>query len=215
MRKYLFTDQEKHNVKEAVQALEKESCGEIVPFFVHKSDDYNEVSWHISSLLGIGGLAVISLLSYLWRLPATSFLEAFFIIFSLMIFGYFLPMIFPILKRIFKSEKRAMEMVDLRAKEAFLNEQVYNTKERVGILIYISQLERIVMVIGDEGINKKVQKEDWEQVITLITGGLKRKKIGEGIVDGISFCKELLLKNGFVRKDSDTNELSDELRISD
>jgi len=213
MKKYIFTNEEKHRVKEAVESLEKESCGEIVPFFTRKSDYYDEVSWHLSSILGIGGLAIISLLSYVWLLPSLSFLEAFIVILGLMIFGYFMPILFPILKRVFISEGRMMEMISLRAKEAFLNEKVYDTKERVGILIYVSRLEHVVLVIGDEGINERVQKEDWEKVVSLITDGLKHKKIGDGLVNGINHCKDLLLKNGFIRKDSDTNELSNELRI--
>ena len=215
MKKYIFTNDEKHSVQEAVKALEKESCGEIVPFFTRQSDDYSEVSWHMSAILGIAGLAIIALLSYTWMLPAISFLEAFVVILFLMILGYFLPILFPVLKRIFISDDRIMEMVSLRAKEAFLNEKVFETKERVGILIYISRLEHVVLVIGDEGINAKVQKEDWEKVVSLITDGLKRKQIGDGLVNGINHCKELLLSHGFVRKDTDTNELSDELRIKE
>ncbi|WP_420317367.1 TPM domain-containing protein [Ekhidna sp.] len=215
MKKYIFTNEEKHQVKEAVQALEKESCGEIVPFFARKSDDYAEVSWHLSALFGISGFGVIALLSYTWMLPALSFLEVFIMILGLMAIGYFLPILFPILKRILVSEERAMEMISLRAKEAFINEKVYDTKERVGILIYISRLEHVVLVMGDEGINAKVNKEDWENVVNLITDGLKKHKIGDGLVSGINQCKELLLQNGFVRKDTDTNELSDELRIKE
>lgn len=215
MKKYIFTEEEKRRVKETVEALERESCGEIVPFFTRNSDDYSEVSWHIAAILGLTGLAIIALLSYTWMLPALSYFEAFAVILGLMITGYSLPIIFPIFKRVFVSDERAMEMISLRAKEAFLNEKVYDTKERVGILIYVSRLEHIVLVLGDEGINSKVQKEDWEEVVSLITDGLKKGQIGEGLVNGINHCKELLLKNGFVRKDSDTNELSDELRIKE
>ena len=213
MKKYIFTKEDKHRVKEAVEALEKESSGEVVPFFTRQSDDYDEVSWHLAAVLGISGISIIALLSYTWLLPSISFLEALIVITGLMVFGYFLPILFPILKRTFISKERMMEMVSLRAKEAFLNEKVYDTKEHVGILIYISRLEHLVLVLGDEGINSKVQKSDWEEVVSLITDGLKQKQIGVGLVNGINHCKELLLKNGFVRKESDTNELSDELRI--
>lgn len=213
MKKYIFTDTEKKQVEEAVASLEKESCGEIVPFFARKSDDYSEVSWYIASLLGIAGLAVIALLSYTWILPPLSFLEAFITILALMVVGYFLPILLPIIKRLIVSDQRALEMVSLRAKEAFLNEKVYATAEHVGILIYISRLEHIVLVIGDEGINEKVHEDDWVKVVSLITDGLKSEQIGAGLVNGINHCKDLLLKNGFVRKDSDTNELSNELRI--
>ena len=215
MKKYIFTEEEKHKVKEAVQSLEKESSGEIVPFFARRSDDYSEVHWYLAAILGAAGLGIISLMSYTWLLPSISILEVFIVVFGLMVIGYFIPAIFPIIKRMFISEERAMEMITLRAAEAFLNEKVYDTKEHVGILIYISRLEHKVLVLGDEGINAKVQKEDWEKVVSLIIEGLKRRQIGAGLVDGINHCKELLLQHGFKRKATDTNELSDELRIKE
>ena len=128
MKKYIFTNEEKHQVQEAVKALEKESCGEIVPYFTRQSDDYSEVSWRTSAVLGIVGLAIIALLSYTWMLPVISFLEAFVVILALMIIGYFLPVLFPVLKHLFISDDRIMEMVSLRAKEAFLNEKYLTRK---------------------------------------------------------------------------------------
>ncbi|MEP0985796.1 hypothetical protein [Ekhidna sp.] len=215
MKKYIFTDEEKHDVQQAVKALENESCGEVVPFFARRSDDYDEVSWRLAAILGVSGLGIIALLSYTWTLPNIAYLESFVLILGLMILGYFLPVIFPILKRILVSEERAMEMITLRANEAFINERVFDTKERVGILIYISRLEHVVLVLGDEGINEKVESKDWEEVVKLIVYGLKHKQIGAGLVSGINHCKDLLLQNGFVRKSTDTNELSNDLRIKE
>lgn len=106
-------------------------------------------------------------------------------------------------------------MVSLRAKEAFLNEKVFETKERVGILIFISRLEHLVIVLGDEGINEKLASKDWEHIVSLITEGMKKNQIGNGLVNAIDQCKHLLLQHGFARKASDTNELSNELRIKD
>lgn len=215
MKRYQFTDEEKEDVKEAVEALERESCGEIVPFFTRRSDDYDEVSWHMSALMGVIGLSLISLLSYTWALPSISYIEAFAIVFALMVIGYFLPLVFPQLKMLLVSQDRKLEMVALRAKEAFLNEKVYATEEHVGILIYVSRLEHLVLVLGDEGINEKVNPEDWQQVVSLISSGLKCGKVGAGFVDGINQCKELLLSHGFLRKATDTNELSNELRLDE
>lgn len=213
MKKYEFTEQEKEAVKAAVEALEKESCGEVVPLFITQSDDYPEISWYISALFGISTLGVIALLSYLWILPEISYIEAFIGILLFMVSGYAIPLIFPALKRVLVSKERALEMVSLRAQEAFLNEKVYNTEEHVGILIYVSRLEHLVLVLGDEGINQKVKSEDWTNVVSAITEGLKKGEIGNGFVAGINHCKELLLQHGFKRKATDTNELSNELRI--
>lgn len=215
MKKYIFTEEEKNVIQEAVKDLEKQSCGEIVPYFSRKSDDYEEVPWKLSAISGLSCLSFVAFLSYTWTLPNISVLLIALIIVAMMIIGYLIPVLFPIVKRTLVSREKMIQMVARGAKEAFLEEKVYETAEHVGILIYISRLEHIVMVIGDEGINEKVQQEDWEKVIAVITDGLKKKKIGEGLVNGINHCKELLLQNGFIRKDSDTNELSDELRVKE
>lgn len=215
MKKYVFTEQEKKQVEQAVQELEKESCGEIVPFFVRKSDDYDETSWFFAFILTIAAIGVLALLSYIWILPSISYVESFVIVVACSILGYFIPIISPNIKRILIGRDRALHMCSLRANEAFLNEQVFATEERVGILIFVSRLEHIVIVQGDEGINKKLNQEDWEEVVQLIVAGIKGNQIGKGFVDGIHRCKELLLANGFTRKSTDTNELSDGLRIED
>lgn len=215
MKKYLFTDQEKENIKAAVKALEKESCGEIVPFFARSSDSYEEASWRVASILGAGGLVVVGALSFSWNLPSITVLEICIGIIGLMILGYLIPLFFPVLKRLILSKERLLEGVERGARDAFLSEKVYATEEKVGILIYVSRLEHIVIVIGDEGINQKVSPEDWNQVISFITQGLKKKEIGNGLVRGIDHCKKLLLNNGFIRKESDFNELSNELRIKE
>lgn len=215
MKKYNFSDEEKSLVAEAVKNLEKESCGEIVPVFVRRSSAYQEVGWLLSAVLAVSTMGLLMVLSYTWMIPTMSYLQSGTLIICAAAIGYLLPRIFPVVKRGLASEERMMEMVSLRAQEAFLQEQVFATKERVGILIFVSRLEHKVLVIGDKGINEKVSSDNWQEVVSLVTEGLKQKQIGEGLVKAINHCKELLLEKGFVRKDSDTNELSDDLRIRD
>jgi putative membrane protein len=212
-KKYIFSEVEKNQIEQAVKDLEKESCGEIVPYFVSTSDSYTEASWYVSLLLAALTSLGVGLLSYTWLLPfsVTPF-EVSVIIVGVMILGFVLPMFIDPIKRLAISREKKSLRVQQRAAQAFLGEGVFNTEERVGVLIFVSQLERKVLVLGDEGINAKVKPEDWERVVSLIVSGIKRKEITAGLVEAISACKELLLQNGFVRKSTDFNELSDGLR---
>lgn len=215
-KKYTFTDTEKQQVERAVKELEKVSSGEIVPFFVSSSDDYTEASWYSSTILAAFTTLSIGILSYFWMLPFrfTPF-EVSLIVLIALIVGFLVPIVFPQSKRWIISKGQQEERVGQRALEAFLNEGVFNTEERVGILIFVSRLEHMVQVIGDEGINKKVNHEDWEHVVESVVEGIKDRRIGDGLEKAIGECKDLLLKNGFVRKPTDTNELDDGLRIED
>lgn len=216
MSKYTFSAAEKAAVEQAVKDLETVSCGEIVPFFVRASDEYREASWFLSVALAILTAGGIGILSYLWLLPfQITPLEQSLVVIAVAVLGYILPLLFPALKRLLVAKERQALRVQQRAMEAFLSEQVFATEERVGVLIFISRLEHQVIVLGDEGINAKVQADDWQHVVDEVVKGIKAKKIGDGIVAAIALCKELLLANGFTRKASDTNELSDGLRIED
>jgi len=216
MGKYIFTDIEKKVVKEAVQELEKESCGEIVPYFTQSSDDYTEASWYLATILGVIVLVSMAALSYLWVLPLrlTPFEVSIFGLFA-MILGYVLPLLIPSLKRLIIPSSIMYERSLTRARDAFLREGVFDTEERVGVLIYVSMLEHQVLVLGDKGINEKVSQSDWDEVVKEVVKGIKSNNIGNGIVNAIEKCKSLLLSHGFVRKSNDYNELDDDLRIED
>lgn len=215
-KKYTFTKSETEQVEQAVKDLETVSCGEIVPYFVRSSDDYVEASWYVSTLLSAFTLVLIGVLSYTWMLPfqVTPF-ELALIAFSTIIIGFVFPLAFPHTRRWIIPKERQEQRVQQRARQAFLEEKVFETEERVGILIFVSRLEHMVLVVGDEGISKKVNQEDWQGVVDEVIAGVKTNQIGNGLVKAINTCKELLLSNGFVRKSTDTNELSDGLRIEE
>ncbi|WP_258105481.1 TPM domain-containing protein [Marinoscillum sp. MHG1-6] len=216
MAKYTFTSGEKEQVKQAVKDLEKVSCGEIVPYFVNSSDDYSEATWYSSASLGAISTIVMGLLSYTWMLPFhLTPLEVSIVILISLIIGFLVPVVLPQSRRLIISRDKQEQRVRQRAAEAFLTEKVYQTEEKVGILIFVSQLEHQVLVIGDEGINEKVKPGDWEEVVNLIIEGIKSGQTSVGLIKAINQCKDLLLANGFVRKSTDFNELDDDLRIED
>lgn len=216
MSKYTFNDSDKEKIKQAVKAAEKETCGEIVPYFVNSSDDYNEASWYLSTLFGLATLIFLGLLSFMWMLPVRlTPLEISLFSVGLMTLGFLVPIVFPVSRRFIISKETQESRVQTRAMDAFLQEKVFETEERVGILIFISRLEHKVIILGDKGINEKVEPHDWEEILQIIINGIKSGEITEGLVEAIDKSKILLLKHGFKRKSSDFNELGDGLRLEE
>ena len=114
---------------------------------------------------------------------------------------------------VFISDNKIKNNVLTKARDAFLQEEVFNTKQRTGILIYISKFERLIEIIGDSGINAKIESNDWENIVDLVQKGIKNGNTANGLIQAINSCKILLLENGFkVRKDG-ANELSDKIRV--
>ncbi len=216
MSKYHFTEQEKEDIKQAVKDLENVTSGEVVPYFVPRSDKYEETSWYASAVMGLFTLVVIAFLSYTWSLPVQlTPIDTALIVIGFMLLGYLTPIIFPASVRWISSQETLDQRTYQRAIEAFLEEGIYKTEDKIGILIFISRLEHKVIVLGDEGINQKVKGDDWQQIVDTVIEGIKQKEIGAGLVKAIGECKDLLLDQGFNTKAKGSNELSDDLRIGE
>jgi putative membrane protein len=113
----------------------------------------------------------------------------------------------PALRRLLAGEELIDRRVTQRALQAFIEEEVFATRERTGILIFLSLMEHEVRVLGDAGINARVAQAEWEEVVRLITQGMRRGRAAEGLVEAIAQCGALLERCGVARRADDTDEL--------
>jgi putative membrane protein len=102
-----------------------------------------------------------------------------------------------------------------RAESAFLEEEVFNTRHRTGIMIFVSFFEHEVIVMADRGISKVVDQKEWDKMVTNIITNIQKGKVTDGMVTAIERCADVLLENGFNRTNDDVNELRDDLRLED
>lgn len=214
MAKLKFSDKEKEQIKEAVAELEKVSSGELVTYFAAKSSNYDSAKWSNALLFMASATFMLTIMSYMWWLPGSigTFETSGFILLC-GVLGYMLAGLMPGYRLFIVGNETAHEKVKLRAIQAFLSEEVFLTRDRTGILFYISELEKEVIVLGDSGINAKVNQKDWDNVVNQIIEGIKKKNVTDGLVKAIHTCKDLLLENGFHVRPDDTNELKDDIRI--
>ena len=97
--------------------------------------------------------------------------------------------------------------------KAFVDEEVFSTRDRTGILIFISLLEHRIEVLGDTGINNKVSSDEWIDVVGRIRDGIRSGKTAEGMIEAIDMCGRLLERSGVEIREDDTDELPNTLRI--
>ena len=97
-----------------------------------------------------------------------------------------------------------------RAAWLFKKLKMHETKERNGILIYLSINDRKFAIIGDLGINKVVPEGFWNQIKEKMIDHFSRGEFVPGIISGIEKTGEKL-KKFFPRQSDDVNELSDEI----
>jgi putative membrane protein len=211
---HLFSETDLQRIKAAVQEAEKSTSGEIVPYLVDRSDDYEEAEWRGGALLGALTLLAVTaehLVSNSWLpLDFAMVLLAAILAFPL---GVFLTRFVPSVKRVLAGRALRTQRVGLRASRAFLDEQVFNTRDRTGILLFLSVLEHEVLVLGDQGINDRVQQSEWQDVVETLTRAIRTGRPADGFVEAIGKCGSLLQRSGVARRDDDTDELPDNLRV--
>ncbi|MCS7206278.1 MAG: hypothetical protein NZ853_11340 [Leptospiraceae bacterium] len=212
----LLTEEQKRRLQKVVEDAEKKTSGEIVVYVVKQSDFYEEAFWKLAFLGNLVGLTLVFFLyefkliqEWIWGMEP-SFLWYFSILVAFSFLGIALGYI-PFFRRFFVGKERLDEVVQTKAKEAFLEREVFNTRHRTGILIYVSILEHRVVVLGDSGINQRVKPEDWKRVVQLIIDGIKKNDLASGIEKAIEECGNLLKNSGLAILPDDKNELPNEI----
>lgn len=87
------------------------------------------------------------------------------------------------------------------------------TAERNGVLIYLAIKDKKFSIIGDEGINKMVEHDFWNDVKDMMAGHFRSGNFTEGIIQGVLRVGEKL-KTFFPHKTDDINELSDDISFN-
>jgi putative membrane protein len=216
--KHKFSDKDLQRIKDAVKDAENKISGEIVPVIVDRSGFYSLANYR-ACLVGasLAFLLMIILDRYVITDAANTLYYDPLFIFVVVILGGLLgavvPNFIPGLKRLLVSQRHFDHATRQRAENAFLEEEVFNTRHRTGIMIFISFFEHEVIVMADRGISKVVEQKQWDKIVAEIITHIRAGTLIEGLEAGIKRCGEILLEKGFVKTADDINELRDDLRI--
>lgn len=97
-----------------------------------------------------------------------------------------------------------------RAEEVFHILHMDETKEKNGVLFYVSVDDHEFAVIGDEGIDKVVPDDFWESVKNTVLNEFKKGNFADGLVLGIIEAG-MKLKEYFPYNENYGNQLSNEI----
>jgi putative membrane protein len=197
-----FADEARRRIVEAVQAVESKSSAEIVVSVRTRSDDYREVDLVAGVLLAIATLAV--LIYHPAELD-----ENFMPIETLAAFavGSVLVNKLPGLKRVLTPGKKKRARTLAAARAHFVEAGISRTRDRSGILVFVSELERAVCVVPDIGIDESRLGDAWKsRLAELETAGSS--------LEPAAFATALsalapVLGAMYPRRDDDVNELAD------
>ena len=199
-------------IAEAVREVEAHSAAEIVPYAVERSDHYLVALWHAATLGALLGAVAAALIHHtgefwdgsltLWiALPPAAGAAL----------GWLLTLAVPALRRALVPGELLATRVHQRAAQAFLEEEIFRTRDRTGVLIFVSVFERRVVIRADRGLAALVTPAEWEEIVAAVAGGMRRGQPGPALADGIRHCARLAGR--LPPRPDDRDELSGQLRL--
>ena len=182
-----FSEEEKKKIKEAVEAVECCTIGEIAVMVVDSSDEYRE-----AAVLGgilFAAIAAFSITEIVFGSSLT-----FFVPLCVFLALPFIKLFFglPLLKTAFIGRRRKEEAVRDRAVRAFFEKGLYKTKANTGVLFFMSLLERKVWVLADKGIYEKIDQETLDRLAQTVSQGIKDRRACEALCSAIDDAGKVL-----------------------
>ncbi|HVT61152.1 MAG TPA: hypothetical protein VHR45_22505 [Thermoanaerobaculia bacterium] len=208
-----FSAADAENIRRAVEVAEAESAGEIVPYVVAASDPYPGAVWK-GAAFGALFSALVAWAFHRWG-GFWGGRDFFWMVLPPAAggaLGFAGVDLVPPLRRWLAGA----ELIELRTRQraaaAFVEQEIFRTAGRTGILLFLSLFERRVVVLADSGIHARVEDGEWGAVVSRIVEGIRRGAPGAALAVAIQDCGDLLVRHGLPRPAARGNELADDLR---
>jgi putative membrane protein len=216
--KQRLKEEDLERIKAAVKNAEEKISGEIVPVLVERSGDYL-IALYKGSIIGAAFTFVSMVVLDRFVINDavnTLFYDPVFILLVVIlggVLGAIVPYFSDPVKRLLVA-RRYQDLVTRQcAENAFLEEEVFNTRQRTGVMIFVSFFEHEVIVMADKGISKIVDQKQWDNIVQDLIKDIRNGRVVEALENGIKQCGDILLEKGFRKTIDDVNELRDDLRV--
>ncbi|MFH1195269.1 MAG: TPM domain-containing protein [bacterium] len=212
--KKIFSENDLAEIKAAVQKAESEISGEIVPVVVEKCGNYSLSYYRASFLiLAFTALLIFNIDRFYTPFLFVDPLTTFIVLAAGAVTGIILLFFYPQLKVLFIGNGEMERNVAIFTDAEFLSQEIFNTRQRTGILILIALFEKKVIIKADKGIAAVVDQKVWDDLIKSLISLIRKGEMKKGLIKAINDCAGILKERGFTISPDDTNELSDDLRI--
>ncbi|MDR1728874.1 MAG: hypothetical protein LBT74_13290 [Acidobacteriota bacterium] len=199
-----LTDGEQEAIAAAVRRAEAGTSGEIVFSLSPASGRYR----HATLLGALCGMAVAS--AVFLSLPFGHSVARLLWVEALSFAASYAAFLLPPFRRLPIARSAMEERVREAAFVQFYAAGLHQTRESNGVEIYLSLFERMVVVIGDKGVNAKMGGRGWDEVRDAVIGGIRAGKACEGICEAVGICGRVLAEH-FPPRPDDVNELPDQV----
>lgn len=187
------TEQEQSQINELVAEAEAKSGAQMLIAIVAKTDAYPEIPWKAFAI-GAAVAALLVMMDAFYRQDWPSVHPGFE---AAVVLGAgatlaLLTVFAPPFARLFLHRLRAEAEVRQYAQAMFLERGVFQTRERVGVLLLISLFEREVVILPDVGVRRHLADAQIVTVIAPMRPLLARQRIVAACAAGLTALAAVL-----------------------
>ena len=199
-----FTAEDHAAVAAAIAEAEKNTSAQLVCVLAHASSDYAHVPIIWASVLAL--LTPWPLIEFTQSSVQRIFLVQLVVFIAFALIFSWMPLRLTLVPR---AVRRAR--AHRAALEQFVLRRVAHTKNRSGVLIFVSLAERYARILADEGIAQKVAGSEWQGAIDALVSHMREGRTAAGFIAAIECCGAVLAAHA--PPDGSTNELPDRLYV--
>jgi putative membrane protein len=197
--------QERTRIANAIRSAEARTAGEIVCVLARSSS-------HATALPGL--LAAALALALPWLLVACTALtvERILLLQVVVFLALVLLLSLPRVRVALMPRKTRRAIAHRVAMEQFTMRGIARTKDRSGILIFVSLAERYARIVADDGIAARVPQAEWQAAVDALVAHMRDGRIADGFVTAIDLCGAKLATH-FPRTRTNVDELPDRIYV--
>lgn len=210
----LLKEHEQREVGEAIARVERDTDAEIVSVLAPRADDYTYIPLLWAGLVALivpGALALLAGwfgLDVFWTGPWIVLLVQ-WALFAVLAILFRLP---GVITRLIPRHVRFWRAANL-ARRQFLEQNLHRTEAGTGVLIFVSEAERYVEILVDQGISSRLDNAAWADIVADFTQKVRAGQTQQGFLDCVEACGALLKTH--VPATHDRDELPNRLIVLD
>lgn len=194
-------DEARASFARAIEAIERASAAEVVIAVRRRSAAYRQVNVAIGAVVAFAALAVMMFAEHRF-----SYASILFDPFIAGILAGAAVELLPGVKRVLTPPARRREHVRTAARATFVERGVHVTRDRTGLLVYISWLEQQVVLVADSTLAAALPADAHAAAEAALTHAMARS--GSAVADVLAgLARELA--TSLPRRADDRNELPD------
>ncbi len=201
-----LSPQDRAELNSAIQAAEAGTSAEIVCVLAAESSDYRETPLAIAALaalllpalfviFGLGPWSEVH-----WRAAHIDAAEARAVASAATLLAaqglcfaaaWAIASLAPVRRALTPGSLKRLR-VRQRALEQFITKNIHRTRERTGVLLYVSLGERMAELMADERVSAALAPEAWNAPMRALVEALHKGELKSGLIGAISACGALL-----------------------